>query len=116
MKRILVFGILAALAICGCQVKEEGEFAPEGKVFALTGTVTKDHYCYLGVFDGDTNKTVLIYDSERNQAVSVGPVVSTGNVLTVQFQVDSEVAQDGLDLTVSVIDPPVLPFPWKLTL
>lgn len=81
--------------------------APEGKVFALTGTVTKDHYCYLGVFDGDTNKTVLIYDSERNQAVSVGPVVSTGNVLTVQFQVDSEVALDGLDLTVSVIDPPV---------
>ena len=81
--------------------------APEGKVFALAGTVSKDHYCYLGVFDGDTNKTVLIYDSERDQAVSVGPVVSTGNVLTIQFQVDSEVALDGLDLTVSVIDPPV---------
>lgn len=33
---VFVFGLLAALAICGCQVKEEGELAPEGKVFTAT--------------------------------------------------------------------------------
>lgn len=36
MKKVLGFGILAALAVFGCQVEEEGELAPEGKVFMAT--------------------------------------------------------------------------------
>ncbi len=36
MKRSLVLGLLALFAVCGCQVKEEGEFAPEGKSFTAT--------------------------------------------------------------------------------
>ena len=36
MKRSLVLSLLALLAVCGCQVKEESEFAPEGKSFTAT--------------------------------------------------------------------------------
>lgn len=36
MKRNIISALLAVLAICGCQVKEENEFAPEGKIFSAT--------------------------------------------------------------------------------
>ena len=36
MNKRFVIGLMAALAIGGCQVREEGGFAPEGKVFTAT--------------------------------------------------------------------------------
>ena len=42
MKKALLLGLVTILAVSGCQVKEENEFAPEGKSFTATMEATKD--------------------------------------------------------------------------
>lgn len=79
MKRIFIFGILAALAICGCQVKEEGEFAPEGKVFMST---TESY-----IADGVDTKTSM--DADGNVLWKLGDQVSifVGRNINDQYQI-----------------------------
>ena len=85
MKRNVVFGILAALAVFGCQVKEEYEFAPEGKVF----TATTEAY----IADGVETKTSM--DSEGNVLWKRGDQVSifAASTLNEHYQVTD--ASDG---------------------
>ena len=85
MKKILASGLIAALAICGCQVKEEYEFAPEGKVF----TATTEAY----IADGVETKTSM--DSEGNVLWKRGDQVSifAASTLNEHYQVTD--ASDG---------------------
>ena len=81
--------------------------APKGKVFLVNGTVTKQSGDYLQIFDGDTSKASLFYDSDRRSEYAVKPIISSGNVMAIWFDNDSEEANDGLDLDIFIIDPPV---------
>ena len=81
--------------------------APAGKVFLVNGTMTKKYGDYLRIYDGDTSKTQLLDDYEERRDYPVGPIISKGNVMAIWFDGDSEEAWDGLDLTVSVINPPI---------
>ena len=79
MKKILALCLMAAFAICGCQVKEEGEFAPEGKVFMATTEA------YIA--DGVETKTSM--DSEGNVIWKAGDQVSifAGSTVNEHYQV-----------------------------
>lgn len=89
MKKFLVFvfGLLAALAICGCQVREEGELVPEGKVFTAT----------MEAFDDDASgvesKTSL--DAGGSVLWKMGDQVSifAGSTINEHYQVTD--ASDG---------------------
>ena len=59
MKRSLVLSLLAILAVCGCQVKEEGEFAPEGKSFTATMEATVGDATDIGTKTSLDNLNVL---------------------------------------------------------
>ena len=59
MKRSLVLSLLALLAVCGCQVKEEGEFAPEGKSFTATMEATVGDATDIGTKTSLDNLNVL---------------------------------------------------------
>ena len=43
MNKRVVLGLIAAIVVCGCQIKEEKEYAPEGKSFAATTEVMVDN-------------------------------------------------------------------------
>ena len=82
-KSFLVSALLAVLAISGCQIKEENEFAPEGKIF--TATMEAMHDDATAVY----TKTVL-----DNSTVlwKLGDQVSifAGSAINEQFQVTDE--------------------------
>lgn len=87
MKILFVFGLLAALAICGCQVRYEGEFAPEGKVFTATMEAFVDDA------SGVDSKTSL--DAAGNVLWKRGDQVSifVGSTINEHYQVTD--ASDG---------------------
>ena len=78
---------MTALTICGCQVREEGELAPEGKVFTATMETLVDDAA------GVETKTVL--DSRGNVLWKQGDQVSVfaGSTINEQYQVTD--ASDG---------------------
>lgn len=86
MKKRLVSVLLAALAIVGCQVKEEGELAPEGVVFSATMETMGD----ASLVD---TKTSL--DNEGNVLWTLGDQVSifVGSTVNEHYQVTD--ASDG---------------------
>lgn len=87
MKRNVIIVLLVALAICGCQVREEGELAPEGEVFTAT----------MEAFDNDASgvesKTSL--DAGGSVLWKMGDQVSifAGSTINEHYQVND--ASDG---------------------
>ena len=84
--------------------------APEGLVLMLTGTVSvENRYCdQLFAFDGGINDPVLLDSAggeNANESVDIGLVLSSGRTMTLAFRSDYSVVYDGLDLTVSVVQP-----------
>ena len=78
---------MAALAVCSCQLKEEGEFAPEGKVFTATMEAMVDDAPDIGT------KTSM--DANGNVRWKHGDQVSifVGSTINQHFQVTD--ASDG---------------------
>ena len=81
---------------------------PEGYVFSVQGTIDTPEDCdYLTIYDGASTSGETLLDEawgERN----VGPIISSSNSITFYFVHDGQYCEDGLDLTVAVIDPPTV--------
>ena len=78
--------------------------APTGYSLAVSGTVNSSEECgYVSVYDG-IRAYYQILDEKTGLNVSVGPVVSTENVMTIRFYSDGCSVEAGLDLTVTLID------------
>ena len=78
--------------------------APIGYSLALSGTVNSSDGCgYVTVFDG-VSANYMILDEQTGLNVNVGPVVSTGNVMTIKFYSDYCSVEAGLDLKVTLVD------------
>ena len=85
--------------------------APEGYLLELSGSVVTEPpysstkiYDYLNVYDG-VGKTASVLIDAATGSVSVGPVRSTGNSMTLYFESDISTEKAGLDLTVALIKP-----------
>ena len=78
--------------------------APTGYSLAVSGTVNSSDGCgYVTVYDGvSANYTIL--DEKTGLNVDVGPVVSTGNEMTIKFYSDYCSVESGLDLVVTLVD------------
>ena len=78
--------------------------APMGYSLAVSGTVNSSEGCgYVTVYDG-ISAYYQILDEKTGMGVSVGPAVSTENVMTIRFYSDYCSVQAGLDLTVTLVD------------
>ena len=78
--------------------------APAGYSLAVSGTVNSSEGCgYVTVYDG-ISAYYQILDEKTGMGVSVGPAVSTENVMTIRFYSDYCSVQAGLDLTVTLVD------------
>ena len=84
--------------------------APTGYVLQVTGTLTTYYTDYFRVFNGNQ---VLNYDQRINtiyqsssdgKPTDLGTVISSGNVITLQFKSEYGKNYAGLDLTVTLID------------
>ena len=82
MNKRIAFGLLIALVVCGCQIKEDGEFAPEGKPFTATMEAISD-----GAID---TKTSL--DANGNVRWKQGDQVSlfAASTINERYQVTDE--------------------------
>lgn len=86
--------------------------APEGFSLMVSGKVkTEQGYDYLTVYSGYMDAVsscdqgcYKLIERVEGANISVGPVVSFGNVMTLYFYSDGGVSDDGLDLTVSIVD------------
>ncbi|MBQ7254306.1 MAG: Ig-like domain-containing protein [Bacteroidales bacterium] len=87
MKKKALFGLLIALAVCSCQIKEDGELTHEGKIFNATMEAIVDD-----ATDADT-KTSL--DASGNVLWKQGDQVSifAGSTINEHYQVTD--ASDG---------------------
>ena len=88
--------------------------APAGYIFQLSGNImTETNWdkltVYNGVYDGTDNNIPKLLDgvSSTNKGVTtaIGPVISSGNNMTIYFHSDGSTNYAGLDLTVTVVDP-----------
>ncbi|SDO60524.1 hypothetical protein SAMN04487900_1343 [Prevotella communis] len=84
--------------------------APEGYQLQLSGNITTDNVDYLTVYDGDQadNEHILINQAHSSSSVTstaISTVFSTGRSMRLYFYSDNGGRYDGLDLTVTVIDP-----------
>ena len=86
MRRIFAVGLFAAIVVCGCQVKEENEFAPEGKSFTATMEATKDDATAVDTKTSLDNLNVLWKQGDQ---VSI----FAGSTVNEQYQVTD--ASDG---------------------
>lgn len=78
--------------------------APEGFSLMLSGTMNSEQkYDSFAIYDGNSDGYPL-FGITSGENVTVGPVVSSGNVVTLYFYSDGGGTYSGLDLTVSVID------------
>lgn len=86
--------------------------APEGKSLMVSGTVnTEYNYDYLTAYNGYMDErfscegvcSELISRTSGSNVV-IGPVISSGNIITLYFYSDGSSVYSGLDLTVSVFD------------
>ena len=82
------------------------------KTLLLTGTVVAEggRFDYLTVFDGDvgTKKLLNAVSGINGDTYDVGTVLSSGNTMTLCFYSDGGGNYDGLDLSVSVVNSPVV--------
>ena len=98
MKRAIVTGLVILLTICGCQVKEMGDLAPEREAKVFTATIENG-------FDGIETKTSL--DNNGNVLWKMGDQVSifVGSTINEQYQVTDE--SDGkTSSTLNRVTPP----------
>ena len=84
--------------------------APEGYILELSGDITTEtNWDKLTVYDNNeaSGTTLLNEKSSTSKGVktSIGTVTSTSNVMTIKFYSDGSGTYDGLDLTVTVVDP-----------
>lgn len=83
--------------------------APTGYVLQLLGTVTTEFCDVLTVYDGNTTSATKLLDavssSSSGTETAVGPVVTTGQSMTLYFNSDNGVKDDGLNLTVRIVNP-----------
>ena len=84
--------------------------APVGYIFQLTGEVysqwesgIKD---YLQLYDGETTAASIINNKKYgdNFGDDLGTILSTGNSILLNFYSDNETTDDGLNITVSVVN------------
>lgn len=86
--------------------------APTGYVLQLSGSI-KTETSYWGenltVYNGaDNTATTLINEVSSptaGETLAIGPVISTGNVMTVYFHTGASYTEAGLDLIVTVVNP-----------
>ena len=85
--------------------------APTGYVLQVTGTLTTDLTDYFYVFNGyqvlnfDQSINGVYQSSSWGEAIDLGTIISSGNVISLQFKSDyGSTKYDGLDLTVTLID------------
>lgn len=86
--------------------------APEDFSLMVSGNVkTEQGYDYLTVYSGYMDEIsscgqgcYKLIDRANGTNIPVGPVVSSGNVMTLYFYSDGGVSDNGIDLTVSLID------------
>ena len=86
--------------------------APEGMSLMVSGTVNTEYNCdYLTAYNGYMDEefscegdcSELIPRTSGSNVV-IGPVISSGNIITLYFYSDGSSVYSGLDLTVSVFD------------
>ncbi len=85
MKRIIAFSVLAALAICGCQVKEIGELPPESKI-------NPEAKVFTAVIEDNNPETKTSLDNNGNVFWKLGDQVCifAGSTINEQYQVTDE--------------------------
>ena len=84
--------------------------APQNYVIQLSGDIyTETSYDKLTVYDNnEASGTTLLNDkssSSKGVKTSIGTIISSANVMTIKFSSDGSGIYDGLDLTVTVVDP-----------
>lgn len=77
--------------------------APIGCKLMLTGSVTSDSYDYLKVWDGTSDEAEPAI--EVSGTVTLNTFTSAGESIRINFYSDSGINDEGLNLTVTVIDP-----------
>lgn len=78
--------------------------APEGLSLMISGTMySEQDYDFFAIYNGDENGNYL-FERTSGMGVTVGPVISSGNTVTLYFSSDVSNSEPGLDLTVSVVD------------
>ena len=86
--------------------KEEGTLvltAPEGYVIQVSGSIyTEAGYDKMTIYNGNTEADMFLHQ-ESGQIENIGVFTSTGRILTIYFESDGSVVDEGLDLSVSVL-------------
>ena len=88
--------------------------APEGKVFSVRGGIAISTWYgdWLKIYDGATTEhevdDIYTYDEYGDLDELIIPFVTTGNSIRFDLYAEDEQYQYGLDLTVSVIDAPIV--------
>ena len=84
--------------------------APQNYVIQLSGDIyTETNWDKLTVYDNnEASGTTLLNEkssSVKGVKTSIGTIISSANVMTIKFSSDGSGTYDGLDLTVTVVDP-----------
>ena len=86
--------------------------APVGYMFQVSGTLIDGWSSSLTIYDGDTQTKKLVANASANNYASqsgtitskaIGPLVSTGNMMTIQFTTQAS-GYPGFDLTVNLVE------------
>ncbi len=110
MKRSVVSALLAILAVCGCQVMEESEFASEGKSFTATmetvigdakGVDTKTSMDNLNILWKQGDQVSIFAGSTVNECYQVTDA-SAGNTSASMYKVTSPGLVGGDEIPVNV--------------
>ena len=77
---------------------------PSGFLLQVTGMINTESGCdYLSIYDvKDDGETLL--ERIDGEYLDVGTIVSTGNIIKINFESDGGSTRSGLDLTVSLVD------------
>ncbi len=91
--------------------------APTGYKLRLSGSIKTDYDMvsandYLTVKEGSTTLIYRLQSKENGKATTVGPVISSGNSITIYFHSSEYDNYDGLDLNVELLD---LAKPYTIT-
>lgn len=77
---------------------------PSGFLLQVTGMINTESGCdYLSIYDvKDDGETLL--ERIDGEYLDVGTIVSTGNIIKINFESDESSTRTGLDLTISLVD------------
>ena len=85
--------------------------APEGKAFSVSGDIyiSTSYGDWVKIYDGATESdpTLAVFEDNREEDDRI-PFITTGNSIRFDLYCDNSNTQGGLDLTVSVVDAPIV--------